>query len=67
MKDERLARAEAVFHLVPLAVLLLAARIALARGFHNESVTILNDRMATLPDLVVAKLTGFKPMELFRD
>jgi hypothetical protein len=42
-------------------------RIALARGFYNESVTIYNDRIATFPDVVVAKLTGFKPMDLFRD
>jgi hypothetical protein len=35
-------------------------RIALARGFFNESVTAYNDRIGTLPDLLVAKLRGLE-------
>jgi len=34
-------------------------RIALARGFFNDSVNAYNDRIGTLPDLLFAKLFGF--------
>lgn len=35
-------------------------KIALARQFYNESVTALNDRQQTMPDVLVAKPLGFK-------
>lgn len=36
-------------------------RIALARAFYNESVTLYNTRIATIPDLLVARLARFRP------
>ena len=40
-------------------------RIALARDFYNAAVKALNIRIATLPDALVAKLTGFREQEFF--
>jgi len=40
-------------------------RIALAREFHNATVTALNNRIETLPDSLIAKLTAFRPGALF--
>ncbi len=40
-------------------------RIALAREFHNKTVTTLNNRIETLPDALIAGLTRFKPGRLF--
>jgi len=36
-----------------------------ARRFYNGSVRILNTRVETVPDVVVARLFGFKPAEFF--
>jgi LemA protein len=36
-----------------------------ARRFYNGSVRILNTRIETVPDLVVAKMLGFYPAEYF--
>lgn len=36
-------------------------RIALARGFYNDSLNVLRDRLQTFPDVLVARLFGFKP------
>jgi len=36
-------------------------RIALARGFYNDSLNVLRDRLQTFPDVLVAKMFGFKP------
>jgi hypothetical protein len=41
-------------------------RIALARRFFNESVTAYNDRIATVPDMFVAKLARLTPALLYR-
>jgi len=41
-------------------------RIALARRFYNDSVTVYNDRIATLPDLFVARLVRFGKARLYR-
>jgi len=40
-------------------------RIALAREFFNGTVRAYNDRIATLPDALVAKLAGYKPKQFF--
>jgi len=40
-------------------------RIALARGFFNESVTVYNNRLETLPDAIVAKLGRFRGIAYF--
>ena len=40
-------------------------RIALAREFFNGTVRAYNDRIATLPDSLVAKLAGYKPKQYF--
>ena len=40
-------------------------KIALARAFYNESVTCLNNRISTLPDVLIAGLTGFRAAEYF--
>ena len=41
-------------------------RIALARRFFNDSVTAYNDRIATVPDLFVAKFARLTPALLYR-
>ena len=41
-------------------------RIALARGFYNESVTALNNRIEALPDALIAKPGGFKQLDYFQ-
>jgi len=40
-------------------------RIAFAREFFNATVTALNNRRETMPDSLVAKLTGLKPGSYF--
>ncbi|MHC4934000.1 MAG: LemA family protein [Planctomycetota bacterium] len=40
-------------------------RIALARGFFNESVTVYNNRLETLPDVIVAKVGRFRKVAYF--
>jgi LemA protein len=40
-------------------------KIALAREFHNASVTALRNRIETMPDALVAKLTGFKAKDWY--
>jgi hypothetical protein len=40
-------------------------RIALAREFYNGTVEAVNTRIATLPDVLVARLTGFKEQSYF--
>ena len=40
-------------------------RIALAREFFNGTVRAYNDRIATLPDSLVAKLAGYRPEQYF--
>jgi len=40
-------------------------RIALARRFFNDSVTAYNDRIGTLPDLLVARLARLTPARLY--
>jgi hypothetical protein len=40
-------------------------RIALARRFFNDSVTAYNDRIATVPDLFVARLARLTPARLY--
>jgi hypothetical protein len=41
-------------------------KIALARSFFNESVTALNNRIDTMPDVLIAKPFGFQPGEYFQ-
>ena len=41
-------------------------RIALARRFFNDSVTAYNDRIATVPDVFVARLARLTPAILYR-
>jgi LemA protein len=36
-------------------------RIAFAREFHNATITALTNRCETMPDALVARLTGLKP------
>jgi LemA protein len=40
-------------------------RIAFAREFFNATVTALNNRRETMPDALVAKLTGLRRGEYF--
>ena len=35
-------------------------RISLARGFYNDSLQVLRDRMQTFPDVIIARLFAFK-------
>lgn len=39
-------------------------RIALARGYYNDIATAYNTRIQVMPDALLAKLTGFRPMAL---
>ncbi|MDX1683184.1 MAG: LemA family protein, partial [Phycisphaeraceae bacterium] len=41
-------------------------RVALARGFFNDSVTAYNDRIGTLPDLLFARIFSFHSAPLFQ-
>jgi len=41
-------------------------RIALARRFFNDSVTAYNDRIGTLPDLFLARVTGHSAARLYQ-
>jgi LemA protein len=40
-------------------------QIQFARRYYNGAVNNLNTRIATIPDLVVARLFGFAPAEYF--
>ena len=40
-------------------------QIQFARRYYNGAVNNLNTRIATVPDLVVARLFGFAPAEYF--
>jgi LemA protein len=40
-------------------------QIQFARRYYNGAVNNLNTRVATFPDLVVARLLGFRPAEYF--
>ncbi len=40
-------------------------RIALAREFHNKTITALNNRIETMPDALIANLTRFRAGNLF--
>lgn len=41
-------------------------KIALARAFFNESVTALNNRIETVPDVLIAGPAGFKKADYFK-
>ena len=40
-------------------------RVALARRFFNESVTAYNNRIETLPDVILAKIARFSSANLY--
>jgi len=54
-------KADASFRRLQESLVDTEDRIALAREFHNASITALNNRVQTLPDSLVAALTRFRP------
>jgi LemA protein len=44
----------------------LENEIADRREFYNDSVTVYNTRIMSIPDIVLAKLLNYRPEELFR-
>ena len=44
----------------------LENELADRREFYNDSVTIYNIRIKSIPDLIVAKMVHFKPVDLFK-
>lgn len=44
----------------------LENELADRREFYNDSVTIYNIRIKSIPDLIVAKMIHFKPVDLFK-
>jgi hypothetical protein len=59
-------KASSVFKELHISLVDTENRIALARRFFNDSVTAYNDRIATIPDVFVAKLARLTPALLYR-
>ena len=59
-------KASSVFQELHTSLIDTEDRIALARRFFNDSVTAYNDRIATVPDVFVAKFAQLTPALLYR-
>ena len=59
-------RADRSFSLLQQDLTDTEGRVALARSFYNDSVTLLADRAGTFPWLLVAPIVGIPNFDLFR-
>jgi hypothetical protein len=59
-------RADEGFRQIQHSIVDAEDRIALARGFYNDSVTLYNERRAEMPASIVASAFRFRPAMLYR-